>query len=209
MKSKATRLVALCLFSVVTAFGQGQGQPQPPTGRAADTVAPNIPGVVAAGTKVQFIKDGFNGTEGPITLPDGSVIFTETNANRLTKIDKDGNTSSFLENIGGANGLGFDSKGRLFAVQTLPGKTGIAVLYPKGSETWITDNFDGKPYGRPNDLVVYKKGGVYFTDPGPNAPAGGGAPPKPPQRLDDFAKPLEAVAVDQLHQGSAHKSHRS
>jgi gluconolactonase len=53
------------------------------------------------------------------------------------------------------------------------------VIYPKGSEATLTDNFEGKPFGRPNDLVVDKKGGVYFTDPGPNA-APGTTPPPPP-----------------------------
>ncbi len=139
-------------------------QAPPPT----DTSAPAIPGVVAAGTKVQVIKFGFQGTEGPIGLPDGSLIFTETQANRITKIDKDGNTSSFLENTNGSNGLAFDSKGRLISVQTTPGQTRIGVIYPKGSEATLADQYDGKPFGRPNDLVVSRKGGVYFTEPGPN-----------------------------------------
>ena len=79
---------------------------------ATDTLAPNIPGVVAGGTKVQVIKEGFDGTEGPIaSCPDGSLIFTETTANRITRIDKDGKTSTFLENTNGSNGLAFDSKG--------------------------------------------------------------------------------------------------
>ena len=80
---------------------------------ATDTVAPNIPGVVAGGTKVQVIKDGFNGTEGPIAMPDGSLIFTETTGNRITRIDADGKTSTFLENTNGSNGLAFDPQGRL------------------------------------------------------------------------------------------------
>ncbi|MEO8183617.1 MAG: SMP-30/gluconolactonase/LRE family protein, partial [Deltaproteobacteria bacterium] len=41
-------------------------------------------------------------------------------------------------------------------------------------------NYDGKPYGRPNDLVVSKTGAVYFSEPGPNAPADGSTPPPPP-----------------------------
>src|SRR6185437_9614086 len=28
----------------------------------------------------------------------------------------------------------------------------------------LADNYDGKPFIRPNDLVIDKKGGVYFTD---------------------------------------------
>src|SRR5262247_2468730 len=118
-------VILLCgiVFSV-------HGQPPAKQGAPTDTVAPNIPGVVQGGTKVQVIKDGFQGTEGPIGLPDGSLIFTETNASRITKIDKDGNTSAFLENTNGSNGLAFDSKGRLISVQTTPGNTKIGVIYP-------------------------------------------------------------------------------
>jgi gluconolactonase len=153
-----------------------QAAQQPP---ATDTVAPEIPGVVAAGTRVQAIKDGFQGTEGPIGMPDGSLIFTETNASRITKIDKDNNVSTFLENTNGSNGLAFDATGRLISVQTTPGQTKIGVIYPKGAEAVVTDSYEGKPYGRPNDLVVDKKGGVYFTEPGPNATPGA-SPPAPP-----------------------------
>ncbi len=160
-----------------TPVPQGAGQPaQPPT----DTVTPAIPGVVAAGTKVVVIKSGFLGTEGPIGMPDGSVIFTETQANRITRIAPDGTTSTFLENTNGANGLAWDAKGRLLSVQTTPGQTKIGVLYPKGSESVLSDNFDGRPYGRPNDLVVGMSGGVYFTEPGPNAAPGGASPATPP-----------------------------
>jgi len=152
-----------------------QAAQAPPT----DTITPDIPGVVAAGTRVQVIKDGFQGTEGPIGLPDGSLIFTETNASRITKIDKDNNVSTFLENTNGSNGLAFDTKGRLISVQTTPGQTRIGVIYPKGAEAVLADSYESKPFGRPNDLVVDKKGGVYFTDPGPNA-APGAAPATPP-----------------------------
>lgn len=44
----------------------------------------------------------------------------------------------------------------------------IAVIYPRGEEAVLGDNVDGLPFGRPNDLVVNRSGGVYFTDPGPN-----------------------------------------
>jgi len=134
-------------------------QTTPPPAPTA-TATPAIAGVAAAGTPVEVIKSGFTGTEGPIGLPDGSLIFTETQANRITRIDKDTNqTSTFLESTNGSNGLGFDAKGRLISVQTVPGQTRIGVIYPKGAVATLTDNFEGKPYGRPNDLVVAKNGG--------------------------------------------------
>jgi gluconolactonase len=136
----------------------------------AQGVTPNIKDVVSAGTSIELVKEGFQGTEGPIALPDGSTIFTETQANRITRIAADGSTSAFLEDTNGANGLAFNKSGELVAV--IAGKPSIAVLYPKDKARVLVDSYQGRPLGRPNDLVVDKHGGVYFTDPGPNAPAG-------------------------------------
>ena len=159
MKTSKIAVVVLCALGVVPLYSQGgRGAPQPP---ASNTVAPAIPGVVAAGTPVTVIKEGFQGTEGPIALPDGSLIFTNPGANRISKIDKDGNVSTFLENTNSSNGLAFDSKGRLISTQTATGQERIGVIYPKGSEATLAEKF-----GRPNDLVVNKAGGIYFTAPG-------------------------------------------
>ncbi len=168
----------LLTAALLTALMATPAHAQAPAPVVAETTATAIPGVIAAATKVEVIKSGFTGTEGPIGLPDGSLIFTETQANRITRIDKDNNLTTFLENTNGSNGLAFDAKGRLISVQTTPGKALIGVIYPKGQEATLSDNFDGKPYGRPNDLVVDKKGGVYFSEPGPNATPG--QPPPTP-----------------------------
>jgi gluconolactonase len=176
VKSDKILIVLLCALSVASLNGQrgrgGRGAPQAP---ATNTVATAIPGVVAEGTPVTVIKEGFQGTEGPIALPDGSVIFTEPAANRISKIDKDGNVTTFLENTNSSNGLAFDSKGRLISTQTAAGQERIGVIYPKGSEATLAENV-----GRPNDLVVNKAGGIYFTAPGAAPavyyiPAGGAA----------------------------------
>jgi gluconolactonase len=159
-------MIVACVLSVAPLSAQrGEGRggrggaPQKP---ATNTVAPAIPGVVAAGTPVTVIKEGFQGTEGPIALPDGSgVIFTEPQANRISKIDHSGNVTTFLENTNSSNGLAFDSKGRLISTQTANGQERIGVVYPKGSEATLAENF-----GRPNDLVVNNAGGIYFTAPG-------------------------------------------
>ncbi|MDP2390251.1 MAG: SMP-30/gluconolactonase/LRE family protein, partial [Acidobacteriota bacterium] len=173
--AQAPRLAAAKVEAFATAHSG-----QAPGAVVAETTATAIPGVIAAGTKVEVIKSGFTGTEGPIGMADGSFLFTETQANRITRIDQDNNITTFLENTNGSNGLAFDSKGRLISVQTTPGKALIGVIYPKGQEATLSDNFDGKPYGRPNDLVVDKKGGVYFSEPGPNAAPGQPPPPLTP-----------------------------
>ena len=100
-----------------TAAPNAAAAEQPP---AVDTVAPEIPGVVAEGTPVEVIAEGFDGTEGPLPLPDLSLIFTETTANRITRIAADDSLSTYLENSNGSNALAFDPEGRLVSVQTTP-----------------------------------------------------------------------------------------
>lgn len=133
-------------------------------------ITPAIKGVVAAGTPIKLIKEGFQGTEGPIALPDGSLIFTETQASKITRIGLDDSLSTFIENTNGSNGLAFNARGELVAVQTT--QPAIGVIYPQTSIKTLVSSYQGQPLGRPNDLVVDKNGGVYFTDPGANATAG-------------------------------------
>jgi len=148
MRSTALTLTAaICAVSVAIA---GQGRGGVPTAPAVDTVAPDIPGVVAGGTKVQLLKDGLNGTEGPITL------------------------STFLENTGGTTGLAFDRQGRLFAAVVPWGSTKFSIIYPEAAKKGVIDNYDGKPFGRPNDLAVARDGGMYFSD-------SANAQPRPPE----------------------------
>jgi gluconolactonase len=132
----------------------------------ANSKAPAIPGVVKAGTTIEFIKEGFDGTEGPIIAPDGSLLFTETRANRITRIAPDNQVSTFLENTNGANGLAFNKQGDLIAVQVAD--TQVGVIYPNDRRKVLVKDFDGKKFQRPNDLVLAKNGGVYFTDSGVN-----------------------------------------
>jgi gluconolactonase len=63
------------------------------------------------------------------------------------------------------NGLSWDPHGRLIGATTAAGHTGVQAIYPKGSEAVLADKFEGKPFVRPNDLIVDSKGGVYFSDP--------------------------------------------
>jgi gluconolactonase len=170
MRIAVVMLCAVCSASTYAQEGRGTPPPAAPVPPATETVAPAIPGVVAAGTKVVIVRDGFQSSEGPIAMPDGTTLFTEPGASKVHKIDKNGTISTFLENSDRANGLALDSKGRLIATTALS----IAVLHP-------TREVLAKMPSRPNDLVVDKKDGIYFTLPSdkPSAlyyiPAGGQA----------------------------------
>ena len=163
MRHNATSIgVGLALLCSVAVFAQGAAN-QPYVPPAWDTYTPNIPGVVSAGTRVELITDQLKGTEGPVALPDGTLVFTEGGARRLTRIDKDGKLSTFHDNIQ-SGAIGFDQKGRMIANDNTPGKQGIYVVQPKGAEATLVDR-KTQGFMQSNDLVVDKKGGVYFTQP--------------------------------------------
>ena len=61
-----------------------------PTGHAAAATTADIAGVVKAGTPIDVIGEGFAGTEGPLAWPDGSLLFTENRAGRISRVALDG-----------------------------------------------------------------------------------------------------------------------
>ncbi|MGZ5008938.1 MAG: SMP-30/gluconolactonase/LRE family protein, partial [Methylobacter sp.] len=122
--------------------------------QAEDPVTPAIPGVSAGGVVIEIIKEGFKGTEGPIGYTDGSLLFTETNDNRITRIAPDNTVSTFLENSNGANGLALNANGEIIAVQTL--KPQVGIIYPADKQKIFAENFEGVGFQRPNDLVLHK-----------------------------------------------------
>ncbi len=156
VRAAAGLLLALTL-SPPPAWSQAAIEKSPP-----ETTAPEIAGVVKGGTRVQLIRDLFMATEGPIAMPDGSLLFTEQDAGdgRLVKIDKDDNITTYLDNTNRTIGLAYDPKGRLLAAQSRIPR--IGVLAP--TRATLAEEYGGQPLIFPNDLVADKKGGIYFTD---------------------------------------------
>lgn len=107
--------------------------------------------------------DGFKFTEGPAPARDGSVYFTDIPNNKILKVDPKGALSTFLEDSKGCNGLMVDG-GRLLAAQKDEGRV-ISIDLATRAITIVADKFEGNRFIGPNDLVVDKQGGVYFTDP--------------------------------------------
>ena len=109
-------------------------------------VSDGIPGVVAPGTKTEFIRGGLNGTEGVIRMPDGSALFCEQEANRVIRIDLGGNFPTYLEDTNRSIGLAFDHKGRLH-LNSIEGSSDW-LLAP--TRMTLADPFHGQPLVKPD-----------------------------------------------------------
>ena len=184
----------LCSFLLAsTAMAQAQlpatGSNQPAPDPAREVVSSGIAGVIAFGTKIELLRSGFDGTEGALSMPDGSLLFCEINTNRIIHLDLAGQFSTYLEDSNRTIGLAYDHKGRLIGAQSREPRVGV--LAPVRAT--LADSFEGQPLVRPNDLVIDRRGGIYFTDPIPAAQIAFRVPPPGRKPLLFYISPQGAV----------------
>jgi gluconolactonase len=153
-------LVAVGVLISTPALAQRGGGPAAPAPESFTATA--IPGVVAAGTIIELVEPELGRTEGPVAMPDGSMLVSS--ANSILKADLSDNVSTFVEDSNQTNAMGWDRQGRLISVQRARGNEKVGVLYPSDQVTTLADNYQGEPFNSLNDLALDQRGGVYFTD---------------------------------------------
>lgn len=121
-----------------------------------------IPGIGPKG-EIKKLHTGFKFTEGPAADRDGNVYFSDIPATTIHKVDKDGKLTIFTDKSNRSNGLMFNQKGELLACE-MAGQI-VAHDLAGGKKRVLASMYNGKPFNAPNDLVVDRQGGVYFTDP--------------------------------------------
>ncbi|MCB1079778.1 MAG: SMP-30/gluconolactonase/LRE family protein, partial [Verrucomicrobiae bacterium] len=140
---------------------QENPKPSPDAPKAA--AAPTGP-IMKEGAEIRKLAEGFKFTEGPALGPDGRIYFDDIPNNRTHAYDpQTGKTEVFREDTGGANGLFWTPGGRLLACEG--GNRRVSRIEADGAVSALADQFEGKKFNSPNDLVLDGAGGVYFTDP--------------------------------------------
>lgn len=177
--AKGAEILAAKGLNVVGAIGAQNYEQEGGTLWDKKVLTPDIPGVVKGGQLIAVVREGFQGTEGPVALKDGSILFTENRADRIVKIAANGAISDYLSNTGGANALALGPNGELYAAETAEGAVGIAQLEPV--KKVISTGPKGAGFVRPNDFARSSSGNFYVSDPGAYQKATqGGAKPTGP-----------------------------
>jgi gluconolactonase len=163
--------IAWCCSGI--AAGVLSAVPQQPQQGVREVNVAGIAGVVAADARWTLVWQGRDNADGLVGTADGGLLFAQEQPSRVSKLDPDDRVSVFVEDTHGAGSLAIDAGGRVFAVQrtcTDPGlnapcsePTKVGIIYPPSQRKTLADNYEGKPLGRLNDLVVDRKGGAYFT----------------------------------------------
>jgi gluconolactonase len=140
---------------------------------------------------IELVTEGLLFPEGPIAMNDGSVILTEIEGQRLTRVAPDGKKTTVAETGGGPNGAAIGPDGKIYVTNnggsfewlkqdglTVPGPTPAShtggyiqrVDIASGRCETVYEACDGRRLAGPNDLVFDKQGGFWFTDHGTNNP---------------------------------------
>jgi gluconolactonase len=137
---------------------------------------------------IREITTGLRFPEGPVAMPDGSVILVEMLGKRLTRVQPDGSKETIAEIAGGPNGAAIGPDGAAYLCNNggcftplelgewlLPGPFDPGqyiggriqkVDLSSGAVTDLYTECDGRPLRAPNDLVFDSDGGFWFTDHG-------------------------------------------
>lgn len=115
-------------------------------------------------TELECLARGFEFTEGPLWLPDDSLLFQDNKAERTYRIHRDRTVHLVRDRTGAANGQTFAPDGRIVFCEQNGRRvsrmnrdgTGVVSL----AETW-----SGQRLNSPNDIVCRSDGTAYFTDP--------------------------------------------
>ena len=123
--------------------------------------------------------------EGPVVMPDGSVILVEIRAQQLTRVYPDGRKEVVAKMPGGPNGAALGPDGKIYVTNNggfgwIPSRGTMMPGAPEpheylGGSLQRVDIQSGKvetlfskcgehPLKGPNDLVFDKDGGIWFTD---------------------------------------------
>ena len=133
------------------------------------------------------VADGLRFPEGPVTMPDGSVVLVEIEAGRITRVHPDGTKTIVAQPGGGPNGLAMGPDGKLYCCNNggfdyresggMLAPHGIAKDYSGGRieridpdtgavEILYRSGDHGCTLRGPNDIVFDDHGGFWFTDHG-------------------------------------------
>ena len=133
------------------------------------------------------ITSGLEFPEGPVWMPDGTVLVTELKGGRITRVHPDGRKETVADPGGSPNGLAIGPDGALYVCNSggwdfmelgdytipemeLPANHSggrIERIDPAtGAITVLYTECDGHPLIGPNDLVFDAHGGMWFTDHG-------------------------------------------
>lgn len=131
---------------------------------------PELDMIIDADARLEQLADGFSWSEGPIwDAKRNKLYFSDVPENTAYAWSKDKGLEILIKPAGpeggdGTNGLLMARDGRLLTANH--GKRAITAYdLDTKTDTILADDYQGKKFNSPNDLIETKDGVIFFTDP--------------------------------------------
>jgi gluconolactonase len=121
--------------------------------------------IIPRDAKVEKAASGCKFTEGPAADAEGNLFFTDGPRGFVMVLRPDGKLDVWDKKSQDANGMRFDTKGRLVACCGEDGARAVLRYEKDGTKTVLADKYNGTRLTAPNDLTIDRQGRIYFTDP--------------------------------------------
>lgn len=129
-----------------------------------EVIDPRFGRFIMGNAPVKQLATGFDWAEGPVWFGDaGCLLFSDIPNNRILRWTPGGGLTTYRAPSNYSNGHTRDREGRLISCEH--GLRRVTRTELDGSITVIADQFDGKRFNSPNDVIVASDGAIWFTDP--------------------------------------------
>jgi sugar lactone lactonase YvrE len=109
------------------------------------------------------LATGMQFTEGPAWYPDGFIVFSDIDGNKIFKWSESAGLEPFAASVGNPNGIVCSKRNEFFVCRHT--NRDIAKMSSSSLITSLVSNYKGKKFNSPNDLELSYMGSIYFTDP--------------------------------------------
>jgi gluconolactonase len=142
-------------------WAMSEGYPDP----SVEVLDPSFQRYRLFHASVEKLAGGCRWAEGPVWFGDGRfLLWSDLPNNRILRWDESsGTVSTFRQPSNYANGNTRDRQGRLITCEHDARR--ITRTEYDGGITVLCDSYQGKRLNSPNDVVVARDGGIWFTDP--------------------------------------------
>jgi sugar lactone lactonase YvrE len=113
--------------------------------------------------RVERVAEHFYYAEGPVWSPEGFLLFSDTVANKIFKLQPGKPVAEFAGVPGGPIGNAIDSQGRLYTCEFRERR--LTRTAKNGKMEVLASRYESKRLNAPNDVAVRRDGQIYFTDP--------------------------------------------